>query len=235
MIKAIKNNAIVLFRSKFLLLILVLMSGFVVYGTYILYGKKVSPVQPLGNVMCLTMYLFLVMMFISCEYIQKFYNNGIYEILCVSDKKRKNIISAFAVLFIFSGILCTILSILVIKEFLFFKIFSPNNEYIKHIIVCMFLNCYLIMVLAIIIGGALAPIGNRILVYSILAAFGILSSPFAEKVAYTIVLGDTSGSGIGGRIIYKLISYFYIIPRFDMKLMPRSEYGESVLPYRYFI
>ena len=116
MIKAIKNNAVVLFRSKFLLLILVLMSGFVVYGTYILYGKKVSPVQPLGNVMCLTMYLFLVMMFISYEYIQKFYNNGIYEILCVSDKKRKNIISAFAVLFIFSGILCTILSILVIKE-----------------------------------------------------------------------------------------------------------------------
>ena len=121
MIKAIKNNAVVLFRSKFLLLILVLMSGFVVYGTYILYGKKVSPVQPLGNVMCLTVYLFFAMMFISYEYIQKFYNNGIYEILRVSDNKRKNIISAFAVLFIFSGILCTILSILVIKEFLFFS------------------------------------------------------------------------------------------------------------------
>ncbi len=235
MIRVFKDNIILLLRSKFLLYTLLFLSGFTIYGTYKIYGKKVAPVQPLGNVMCLTVYLFFVMMFISYEYIQKFYNNGIYEILRVSDNKRKNIISAFAVLIIYSGILCITLSTLVIKEFLFFKICSPNNEYIKHILVCIFVNCFLVMVLAIVIGGALAPIGNRILVYSILAAFGILSSPFAEKMSYTIVLGDTSGGDIGGRIIYKLISYFYIIPRFDMKWMPRSEYGESVLPYRYFI
>ena len=178
---------------------------------------------------------FFVMMFVSYEYIQKFYNNGIYEILRISDIGRKNTICAFAVLFLFSGILCLVFNVLVIKEFLYFKISSPNHEYIKHIIICIFVNCYLVMILAIIIGGALASIGNRIMVYSILTSFGILSSPFAEKMAYTIVLGELSGDGIVGRSVYKFISYFYIIPRFDMKLMPRSEFGESVLPYRYFI
>lgn len=233
--KIIKDNSILFIRSKFLLCTLMLASGFVTYETCKIYGNKMSPVQPLGNLMCFVIYIFLIMMFVSYEYIQKFYNNGIHEIMSVSDKKQKNIISAYLVLIAFSTVLCVLLNILVINEFLFFKISDPNYEYIKHIMACIFLNCYLVMILAIVIGGSLAWIENRIVVYSIMTAFGILSSPFAEKMAYTIVLGETSGNGTFGRIIYKFISYFYIIPRFDMKWMPRAEFGESILPYRYFI
>ena len=51
MLKMLKNNFSVLVRARFLLCSLILLAGFVIYETAVLYGKKWSAVQPLENVM----------------------------------------------------------------------------------------------------------------------------------------------------------------------------------------
>lgn len=232
MLKMLKNNFRVLVRSRFLLWSLILLAGFVIYETAFLYGKKWSVVQPLENVMTLGIYLFMTMMFVSYEYLRKFYNNGVSEALQICNK---NTVAAFGVLVLYSFILCVILTLIVISEFLFFKISDPNHEYIRHIIICMFLNIYLVMQLAIVIGGSLATLENRIVIYSIMTMMTLLSSPFAESMAYSIDVSDLTNHGIAGTMAFKFISYFYIIPRFHMKWITRPEFGEPVLLYRVFI
>lgn len=232
MLKMLKNNFRVLVRSRFLLWSLILLAGFVIYETAFLYGKKWSVVQPLENVMTLGIYLFMTMMFVSYEYLRKFYNNGVSEALQICNK---NTVAAFGVLVLYSFILCVILTLIVISEFLFFKISDPNHEYIRHIIICMFLNIYLVMQLAIVIGGSLSTLENRIVIYSIMTMMTLLSSPFAESMAYSIDVSDLTNHGIAGTMAFKFISYFYIIPRFHMKWITRPEFGEPVLLYRVFI
>lgn len=232
MLKMLKNNFRVLVRSRFLLWSLILLAGFVIYETAFLYGKKWSVVQPLENVMTIGIYLFMTMMFVSYEYLRKFYNNGVSEALQICNK---NTVAAFGVLVLYSLILCVILTLIVISEFLFFKISDPNHEYIRHIIICMFLNIYLVMQLAIVIGGSLSTLENRIVIYSIMTMMTLLSSPFAESMAYSIDVSDLTNNGIAGAMAFKFISYFYIIPRFHMKWITRPEFGEPVLLYRVFI
>lgn len=235
MLKMLKNNFSVLVRARFLLCSLILLAGFVIYETAVLYGKKWSAVQPLENVMTLGIYLFVTMMFISYEYLRKFYNSGVSEVLQTLDTKNKNTVVAFLVLVLYSFILCVILTLIVIAEFLFFKISDPNHEYIRHIIICIFLNIYLVMQLAIMIGGSLAVLRNRIVIYSIMTMMTLLSSPFAESMAYSIDMSDLTNHGSAGEMAFKFISYFYIIPRFHMKWITRPEFGEPVLLYRVFI
>lgn len=108
MLKMLKNNFSVLVRARFLLCSLILLAGFVIYETAVLYGKKWSAVQPLENVMTLGIYLFVTMMFISYEYLRKFYNSGVSEVLQTLDTKNKNTVVAFLVLVLYSFILCVI-------------------------------------------------------------------------------------------------------------------------------
>ncbi|MCR5203002.1 MAG: hypothetical protein K6D02_07955 [Lachnospiraceae bacterium] len=231
----IKNNIKVLLRSRFVLGSMIILSGFVIFEILALYGKKWPVTEPLGNAMTLSVYLFIAMMFIAYEYMRNFFNNGVAEIVNVLDKKGKNVISAFLIIGLYSSLLCLCITILVIYEFLYYKISDPNHEYILHIILAVFLNIYMVMILASIIGTTLACIKNRIAVYSIITMMTLFSSPFAENVAYSIDMASLSNGSMVGKIVFKIISFFYIMPRFNMRAMPRAEFGEPILPYRFCI
>ncbi len=233
MMRMMKNNIRVLIRSRFIFCSLILITGFVIYAVLGLYGKNWPVVEPLGNAMTLCIYLFIAFMFISYEYIQKFTNNGVSEV--VRTLNKKNTFSAVLIIMLYSMILCIALACIVIVEFSYFKISDPQHEYIKHIVISIFVNIYLVMQLAVIIGASLACILNRVAVYSVMTAMILLSSPFAENLANSIDMSSGSDYSLSGRIAFKIISYFYILPRFNLKTMPRAEFGEPVLLYRIFI
>ena len=230
-----RNNIRVLLRSKILCLFLALTSAFVIIEIASIYGKPISVTEPLGNAMTLSIYLFISMTFLSYEYLRKFYNHGVSEVFLSLQSKRENVVSAFLLLSIYAMLLSTIIAVLVIVEFLFYKIQDPHHEYIFHTLGNVFLNDYMIMRLGIFIGGSLAIMKNRIVTYSIMTLFTIAVSPFATSMAYLIDAASLDKKARVGMAAFKSISLFYILPRFDLKWMPRAEFGESLLPYRFFI
>ncbi|MDE6852842.1 MAG: hypothetical protein K2J67_10230 [Lachnospiraceae bacterium] len=226
-----------LISSKILLIFMFLLFGFVVWETGSLYGKgTVAATMPLRNALTLSIYLFIMMMFLSYEYARKLFHNGVSEALLVTmaGRNRKNYKMIFWVMSIYSSVMSLFVGVIVVKEYLFYKISDPNHEYVVHIIKNIFLNDFLIMELGIIVGIALAVIQKRMGAYTIMCFLSILISPFATSMAYLIDLCDVEHSGVG-EMGFKILSYFYIMPGFLTNLMPREEFGESILPYRFFI
>lgn len=233
----LKNALLLLFRSKILISTMLLLLAFVCWETGSWYGKTVSVTEPLGNAMTLSIYLYIIMMFLSYEYTKKYFNNGVAETILVTPKgkKRKNYIAAFTVMSIYAIIISVIVGAIVIKEYLFYKVVDPNHEYLVHIIENVFLNDFIIMELGIVVGAALAVMKHRVGAYVIMTFFALAISPFASSMAYLIDLSDITQGGNAGKIAFKVISFFYIMPRFDLKWLPMAEFGESLLPYRFFI
>lgn len=232
--KLLKNNMIILIRSKILLLFMVLTTVFSVTEVLRIYGRPISVTEPLGYSLTLAIYLFILMTYISYEYLRKFYNNGISEVLLTLDSKRKNIITAYLLMSLYAFLLSVIIAVLVIMEYHFYKINDPSNEYVMHIIFCVFVNIYLVMQLGITIGGALSAVKNRISAYTVMTFYIIAASPFACSMAYSVDMSDITGEGKIGQTAFKIVSLFYILPRSDLKWMPRAEFGEPILPYRLF-
>ncbi len=232
-----KDAVRLLIRSKILLTFMLLLLGFVVWETGDLYGKNMyAPTMPLRNALMLSIYLFIIMMFVSFEYARKLFHNGVSEaaLVTTAGRKRRNYKMIFCVMSIYSGIMSLLVGGIVVKEYLFYKISDPNHEYVIHIIKNIFLNDFLIMELGIVVGIALAAIQKRMSAYAIMCFLSIAISPYASSMAYMIDLSDLNHTG-AGRVAFKFLSYFYLMPGIMSKLMPKAEVGESVLPYRFFI
>lgn len=226
-----------LVSSKILLTFMLLLLGFVVWETGSLYGKStVAATMPLRNAITLSIDLFIMMLFLSYEYARKLFHNGVSEALLVTTagRNRKNYKMLFCVMTTYSCVISLFVGGIVVQEYLFYKISDPDYEYVIHIIKNIFLNGFLIMELGIIMGMALAVIQKRMRAYTIMCFLSILISPFAASMAYMIDLCDMEHKGVG-QLVFKILSYFYIIPGYMTNLMPRAEFGESILPYRFFI
>lgn len=232
-----RDSATLLIRSKILLTFMILLFGFVVWEVGSLYGKtKFAATMPLRNALTLSIYLFIMMMFLSYEYARKLFHNGASEAMLATTvgRKRKNYKMVFCMMSIYSGIMSLLVGVIVINEYLYYKISDPNREYVIHIIKNIFLNDFLIMELGIVAGIALAAIRKRMSAYAVMCFLSIAISPYASSMAYMIDLSDVRHTG-AGRAAFKFLSYFYLMPGIMSKAMPREEAGESVLPYRFFI
>ena len=232
-----RDSTILLIRSKILLTFMILLFGFVVWEVGSLYGKtKFAATMPLRNALTLSIYLFIMMMFLSYEYARKLFHNGASEAMLATTagRKRKNYKMVFCMMSIYSGIMSLLVGVIVINEYLYYKISDPNREYVIHIIKNIFLNDFLIMELGIVAGIALAAIRKRMSAYAVMCFLSIAISPYASSMAYMIDLSDVRHTG-AGRAAFKFLSYFYLMPGIMSKAMPREEAGESVLPYRFFI
>lgn len=232
-----RDSAILLIRSKILLTFMILLFGFVVWEVGSLYGKtKFAATMPLRNALTLSIYLFIMMMFLSYEYARKLFHNGVSEAMLATTagRKRKNYKMVFCMMSIYSSVMSLLVGVLVINEYLYYKISDPNREYVIHIIKNIFLNDFLIMELGIVAGIALAAIRKRMSAYAVMCFLSIAISPYASSMAYMIDLSDVRHTG-AGRAAFKFLSYFYLMPGIMSKAMPREEAGESVLPYRFFI
>jgi len=216
---------------------MLLLLGFVVWETGSLYGNCViAATMPLRNALTLSIYMFIMMMFVSYEYARKLFHKGSSEAMLVTTegKRRKHYKMIFCVMSIYSGVMSLLVGIIVVKEYLFYKILDPNHEYVIHIIKNIFLNDFLIMELGIVVGIALAAMQKRMSAYTIMCFLSIAISPYASSMAYMIDLSDLEHTG-AGKVAFKFLSYFYLMPGFMPKVMPRAEFGESILPYRFFI
>lgn len=227
-----KNALCLLYRSKTLFITLILLSVFVIWQTAGMYKNPVVS-NPLGNAMTLSLYLFIIVMFVTFEYMKKLYNNGVAEAILTTRKgrKRKNLLAAAGVMTSYSFLISAIICGIVIREYLFYKITDPDNEYIIHIIKNILLHDFLVMELAIVIGITLANLVHRIAAYVIMTIFTLLSCPFATNIANMLV-ESCAGNLQPGRIFYKIISNFYIVPRFNTKYMAEAPFGESLMPDR---
>lgn len=232
-----RDSATLLIRSKILLTFMILLFGFVVWEVGSLYGKtKFAATMPLRNALTLSIYLFIMMMFLSYEYARKLFHNGASEAMLATTagRKRKNYKMVFCMMSIYSGIMSLLVGVIVINEYLYYKISDPNREYVIHIIKNIFLNDFLIMELGIVAGIALAAIRKRMGAYALMCFLSIAISPYVSSMAYMIDLSDVKHTG-AGRAAFKFLSYFYLMPGIMSGFIPNEEVGESVLPYRFFI
>ena len=235
--KIFRDSATLLIRSKILLTFMLILLGFVVWETGSLYGQtKFAATIPLRNALTLSIYLFIMMMFLSYEYARKLFHSGVSEAMLATTagKKRKNYKMVFCVMSIYSGVMSLLVGIIVINEYLYYKILDPNREYVIHIIKNIFLNDFLIMELGIVAGISLAAIQKRMSAYAFMCFLSIMISPYVSSMAYIIDLSDVKHTG-AGRAAFKFLSYFYLMPGIMSGFMPNEEVGESVLPYRFFI
>lgn len=235
-----KDSFRIILRSKSILISMILFYLFIIWAAINPSNTRMLAAKPLGNAMTLSFYLFVALMFITYEYFKKQYNNGVAETIRITSKgvKNYNYKCSFCIINIYALLIYVSITIIVICEFKSFNISTPNNEYYYHIVASTFLNNFLIMELGIIIGIALAKMKNRINAYTIMTFFSLAVSSFPMKMAYMIDSSYFTDSGYDvspGVIAYKIISWFYIIPRYDLMAMPREETGEILLPYRFFI
>lgn len=232
-----KDSVRLLIRSKILLTFMLILLGFVVWETGSLYGQtKFAATIPLRNALTLSIYLFIMMMFLSYEYARKLFHNGVSEAMLATTagRKRKNYKMVFYIMSIYSGVMSLLVGGIVINEYLYYKISDPHREYVIHIIKNIFLNDFLIMELGIVVGIALAAIRKRMGAYAVMCFLSIMISPYVSSMAYIIDLSDVKHTG-AGRAAFKFLSYFYLMPGIMSGFMPNEEVGESVLPYRFLI
>lgn len=123
------DSAKLFFKSKILFIMLCVTSVYVIASTAIWYGKPQSATEPLANAMTFTVYMYILMMFVSYEFFRKYSDSGIVEAINVSPEGRKGKHSkgAFLFLSLYSFLFSIIVCVIVIIEFLFFKIKDPNH------------------------------------------------------------------------------------------------------------
>ena len=232
-----RDSVKLLVRSKILLTFMLLLLGFIVWETGSLYGKtSFAATMPLRNALTLSIYLFIIMMFLSYEYAGKLFHNGVSEAVLVTTagRKRKNYKMVFCVMSVYSIVMSLLVGVIVVNEYLLYKISDPGHEYVVHIIKNIFLNDFLIMELGIAAGTALAVIQKRMCAYALMCFLSIAISPYVSSMAYIIDLDDMNHTGIG-KAIFKFLSYFYLMPGIVSGVDPMAEFGEPLLPYRFFI
>lgn len=228
------DSAKLFFKSKILFIMLCVTSVYVIASTAIWYGKPQSATEPLANAMTFTVYMYILMMFVSYEFFRKYNDFGIAEAINVSPEGRKGKHSkgAFLFLSLYSFLFSIIVCVIVIIEFLFFKIKDPNHEYIYHIIKAVVLNYFLVMELGIIVGDALSNLKYKAFSYVVMTFFSIMVSAFPQQIAYMIL---TSQGENAGAIAYEITSFFNVIPKLDLYYLTLAEFGENILPYRFFL
>ena len=109
-----RDSATLLIRSKILLTFMILLFGFVVWEVGSLYGKtKFAATMPLRNALTLSIYLFIMMMFLSYEYARKLFHNGASEAMLATTagRKRKNYKMVFCMMSIYSGIMSLLVGV----------------------------------------------------------------------------------------------------------------------------
>lgn len=103
-----RDSVKLLVRSKILLTFMLLLLGFIVWETGSLYGKtSFAATMPLRNALTLSIYLFIIMMFLSYEYAGKLFHNGVSEAVLVTTagRKRKTYKMVFCVMSVYSGVM----------------------------------------------------------------------------------------------------------------------------------
>ena len=231
------------YKSAFKLLVQskILFSAIIVSILFVLWQmlsvrKSLIATIPLGKAMTLSLYLLIIFVLISFEYMKKLYNNGVEETILATAKgiRRKNYKACFMVMTTIAVVFSIVILIIVLIEYKNFRISDPDNEYVKHIVKCITLHIFMVMELGIVIGTSLAVFRKRIVPYVVMTMFILLSCPFATSMASTVMLSSMK-SWNPGRVAFKIISNFYIVPRFDMNYIADDCFGESLLADRIFI
>lgn len=229
--KLIKDALRVFYKSKIIVGVVVL--TFIFSGIFVLkfYGRTGlgMVVAQLQQALKLSQYLFIVMMFISYEYIKKFRMGGIAEIGRTSHwgKKGKQFFASYFILSLWSISITIFISGCVIFSYAFYEIHDPNGEYIFHIIWNMLLNIFLIMELGALIGSFLSGFQKRIVSYVCMIMVAYLVSPYPERLADQVSISTN-----GKAPVYYLVELFNIMPLVNTNYTPNYSFGESLLPYR---
>ena len=139
----------------------------------------------LQQALSLSLYLFIITMFLSYEYHKKLKATGIAEAAAATPegKNGQPFWSAGIVLSIWICMVTLFLIVGVICCYSFYHIKEPNGEYIKHIIWNMLLNIFLIMELGLLIGSFLSRFRNRFVPYFTMILAAYLVSPYSEELA----------------------------------------------------
>lgn len=227
----IKDAARVFYRSKLLIGIALLTLPFCGCYAFRYYGRTgigMIPAQ-LQQALSLSLYLFIITMFLSYEYHKKLKATGIAEAAAATPegKNGQPFWSAGIVLSIWICMVTLFLILCVICCYSFYHIKDPNGEYIKHIIWNMLLNIFLIMELGLLIGSFLSRFRNRFVPYFTMILAAYLVSPYSEELA-----GQISQSTDGKSPVYRFVELFNIMPLVYTKFAPNYSFGESLLPYR---
>ena len=224
-----KNALCLMFRSKILSITLLLLTVFI--GWDLISSKeRLAPNGALGNAMTHSIFIFIIVMFVSFEYMKKLYNTGVSETILITSKgrNRKDCLAAILVLMTYSLLVSVMVCAIVMKQYLFFRVQDPNNEYKIHIIQCVILHIFLVADLAIVIGATLAKISHRMFAYVVMTFFSLMCCPFSSNIAQ-LIFTSCKGNWQPGRIAYGIASNFFIVPRFDTKWPVEEPYGESLM------
>ena len=128
-----KNALCLMFRSKILSITLLLLTVFIGWD---LISERLKPNNALGNAMTHSIFIFIIVMFVSFEYMKKLYNTSVSEAILATFKgrNRRDCLAAILVLMTYSLLVSVMVCTIIMKRYLFFRIQDPNNEYKIHII-----------------------------------------------------------------------------------------------------
>jgi hypothetical protein len=200
------------------------------YSTRYYGGHGVGMVmEQLEQALSLSLYLFVIAMFVSYEYFKKFRADGIAEAAQTTEKGKESrqFFSAYLILSLWAIIVTVLLIICAVYTYSFYEISDPNGEYVRHIILNMILNIFLIMELASLIGAFLSGGRSRIISYLVMIFAAYMVSPYPERIADSI-----SRSTNGNATVYWFVEACNILPLVNTNFTPNLPFGESLLPYR---
>lgn len=229
--KLIKDALKIFCRSKILTGISILTLFF--SGKYALkyYGSIgfSMAAEQLQHVLKLSLYLFVIAMFISYEYFKKLRPAGIAETVQATPegKKGRQFLAAFLTLTMYVLVVTIFLTVCAVYAYSFYGIKDSHGEYIRHIILNMLLNIFLIMELGNLTGAFLSGFRGRITAYLAMVLAAWLVSPCPEHMADQVCRSTN-----GKTPVYHLVELFNILPLVNTKFTPNFSFGESLLPYR---
>ena len=232
MLRILKNTITVYARSALLLpstMILYLYSiHFAVqYHGYPLEGSVLT--AQLRQVLQLSLYLFVAVVFLSYEFSMKFRHNGMDEVAAGTGLGKKGIPLAcvFLTMTLWSLVFTVTLAICAVSGYLHYGIRDPGREYIIHILQNAAVNVFLVMELGILAGLLFSKIRNRIPAYAGMMLIAYLVSPYPERIADAQCMAGNLEHNI-----FPLVELFGILPSVRTGFDANPAFGESLSPAR---
>lgn len=230
----LKNCLKVFIKSYFsaiIALVMILLSfinGYNQFGNY----ENSGVLEKLNGVLFFSIYLYIVSIFLSNEFMRKLRAEGICDVCWCTKRgyKGKHLTMGFVVLTIWS-LLCTISCMAG-----FFicmgqnNVVLPDNRFYIHVVLSLVLNVFFVMELAIILGITLSALNNRIVSYMLSFLMIFLVSPYFIQIATMVCLENRKGG-----FVYTIAEFFNVLPLCDEHMDPIYSFADSVIPYRWCI
>ena len=215
----LKNCLKVFIKSYFsaiIALVMILLSfinGYNQFGNY----ENSGVLEKLNGVLFFSIYLYIVSIFLSNEFMRKLRAEGICDVCWCTKRgyKGKHLTMGFVVLTIWS-LLCTISCMAG-----FFicmgqnNVVLPDNRFYIHVVLSLVLNVFFVMELAIILGITLSALNNRIVSYMLSFLMIFLVSPYFIQIATMVCLENRKGG-----FVYTIAEFFNVLPLCDEHMDP---------------